>query len=83
MTGPEHYVQAENLLEHAASMLGTEVGQDGAGEMVARQQAVATMATAHAVLAVAAVLGMSAPLDIPDAQGWRDVAREPLTGPER
>jgi len=51
MSGPAHYAEAERLLEHAASMLATDVAPEDRAELVQRQAAVASMATAHAVLA--------------------------------
>lgn len=81
MTGPEHYALAENLLEHAASMLETNVAPEDRAELVARQAAVASMATAHALLAGAAATGLSAHLDIGDTNAWRDAAATRLGGP--
>ena len=48
MTGPQHYVAAEQLLEHAAAMLDTDVDPSRATELVQRQIAVATLGRAHA-----------------------------------
>jgi len=48
MTGPEHYHRAELLLDHAAGMLATNVSPEDRAELVQRQAAVASMATAHA-----------------------------------
>jgi hypothetical protein len=62
MTGPDHFRRAEQLLEHASAMLDTEVAPQDRAELVARQAAVATMADAHALLAAAAALGLSARL---------------------
>jgi hypothetical protein len=78
-SGPEHYRRAEQLLEHAAGMLAENVAREDVAELVARQAVVVSEASAHAVLAVAAVLGMSAPLDAPESQAWRDAARTHLT----
>jgi hypothetical protein len=72
MNGPQHFRQAEKLLEHAASMLDTDVAPEARAELVQRQAAVASMATAHAVLAAA--IGLSAHLDRADELAWRDVA---------
>jgi hypothetical protein len=74
MNGPQHFRQAEKLLEHAASMLDTDVAPEARAELVQRQAAVASMATAHAVLAAAAAIGLSAHLDRTDELAWRDVA---------
>jgi hypothetical protein len=74
MTGPEHYRRAEQLLEHAAAMLKADVAPEDSAELVQRQAAVASMATAHAVLAAAAAFGLSAHLDVSDTNAWRDVA---------
>ena len=41
----------------------------------------ATAAAAHAALALAAATGLSAHLDAPDTQAWRDVAATRITGP--
>ncbi len=62
MTGPEHYAAAERLLEHAATMLDADVGSERAAELVQRQIAVATVGQAHALLAAAAAIGLSARL---------------------
>jgi len=67
MTGPEHYQQAERLLEHASAMLDARVEPEMEGELVPRQAAVAAMASAHAVLALAAATGLSAHLDPADS----------------
>jgi hypothetical protein len=81
MTGPEHFRIAEALLEHAASMLDTDVASELAAGLVQRQAAVASMATAHAVLAAAAAIGLSAHQDPADTRAWRDVAATRVTGP--
>jgi hypothetical protein len=78
VTGPAHYKLSEQLLEHAASMLSTDVAPEDRAELVQRQAAVASMATAHAVLAGTAVAGLSAHLDTIDTQAWRQVAATPL-----
>jgi len=81
MTGPEHYRAAERLLEHAAGMLATNVAAEDRAELVQRQAAVASMASAHALLAAAATAGLSAHLDIGDTNAWRDAAGTRLGGP--
>ena len=78
MTGPEHYLEAERLLEHAARMLGTNVTPEECAELVARQAVVVNMAHAHAALADAAVAGLSAHLDTADTRAWRRAAGTPL-----
>jgi hypothetical protein len=83
MTGPEHFRTAEQLLDHAASMLDTDVAPEDRAELVQRQAAIASLATGHALLAAAAVIGLSAHLDALDTQAWRDVASTRLTGPDR
>jgi hypothetical protein len=77
MTGPGHFREAERLLEHEASMLDIEVAPEDRAELVQRQAAVASMATAHAVLAAAAAIGLSAHLDRADERAWREVAASP------
>ena len=74
MTGPDHYELAEQLLKHAASMLDTDVAPGDRAELVARQAAVATMASAHAVLAAAAAIGLGGNLDRLDTEAWRKAA---------
>jgi hypothetical protein len=61
VTGPEHYAEAERLLEHArpAGTLGPR------SDLVARAQV-------HAVLALAAAVGTSA--DVAEAREWRRAA---------
>jgi hypothetical protein len=81
MNGPDHYRAAERLLEHAAGMLATDVAPEDRAELVQRQAAVASMATAHALLAAAATAGLSAHLDIGETSAWRDAAGTPLGGP--
>jgi hypothetical protein len=66
MNGPGHYQMAEQLLEHAAAMPDTEVAPEFRAELVQRQAAVATMAHAHAPLAAAVAIGLSAHLDVTD-----------------
>jgi hypothetical protein len=72
MNGPHHFRQAEKSLEYVASMLDTDVAPEDRAELVQRQAAVASIATAHAVLAAA--IGLSAHLDLADGLAWRDVA---------
>lgn len=78
MTGPEHYQQAELLLEHAGRTLAEHVGDEGMAELLQRQAVAIAMASAHAALAGAAVAGLSAHLDIIDTQAWRRAAGTPL-----
>jgi hypothetical protein len=78
MTGADHYLEAECLLVHAASMLDTDVHSDDRTELVARQGVIVAMATAHAALAGAAVAGLSAHLDPIDTQSWRRAAGTPI-----
>jgi hypothetical protein len=79
MTSTEHYLEAERLLERAASMLNTDVHPQDRAELVARQAVIVAMASAHAALADAAVAGLSAHLDTLDTQAWRRVAGAPLS----
>jgi hypothetical protein len=81
MTGPDHYHAAERLLEHAAEMLAADVAPEDRAELVQRQAAIASMATAHALLAAAATAGLSAHLDISETNAWRDAAATRLGGP--
>jgi hypothetical protein len=74
MTSTDHYVEAERLLEHAASMLNTDVHPQDRAELVARQAVIVAMASAHAALADAAMAGLSAHLDTAGTQAWRRVA---------
>jgi hypothetical protein len=78
MTSTDHYLEAERLLEHAASMLNTDVHPHDSAELVALQAAIIAMASAHAALADAAVAGLSAHLDTGDTQAWRRAAGTPL-----
>lgn len=55
-------------------MLEANVAPEDRAELVARQAAVASMATAHALLAAAAATGLSVHLDIGDTNAWRDAA---------
>jgi hypothetical protein len=74
VTGPQHYATAEQLLEHAATMLDADVDPQRAAELVQRQIAVATLGQAHALLAAAAAVGLSASMGPLDEQEWRDAA---------
>jgi hypothetical protein len=74
MTSTDHYLEAERLLEHAASMLNTDAHQEDRAELVARQAVTVAMASAHAVLAGGAVTGLSAYMDTADTQAWRRAA---------
>jgi len=76
MNGPARYRQAEQLLEHAAAMLGTDVAPEDNAELIHRQAAIATMAHAHALLAAAAAIALSAHLDWASA-GLAAVAQPP------
>jgi hypothetical protein len=78
MTGPDHYQQAEHLLEHAGRMLAEHVGDEGLAELLRRQVVTVAMASAHAALAGVAVAGLSAHLDTVDTQAWRRSAGTPL-----
>lgn len=78
MNGPQHFRQAEKLLEHAASTLDTDVAAADRAEPVQRQAAVASMAIAHTVLAAAAAIGLGAHLDTADSWAWRKAAGTPL-----
>jgi hypothetical protein len=70
------------LLEHAASMLDTNVAPEDRADLVQRQTAVASMATAHAVLAAAAVIDLSPHLDI-HVPEWSAAACSPGRQPSR
>ena len=65
MTGTDHYLEAERLIEHADAMLNADVHPQDRAELVARQSVIVAMASAHATLADAAVTGLSAHLDPP------------------
>ncbi len=62
MTGAEHYGEAERLLEHASTMLDTDVHPADRAELLVRQAVIVAMAHPHAALADAAVTGPSGPL---------------------
>ena len=87
MNGPGHYRRAEELLEHAGQLLAANVAPEDRAELAARRADAASMAVAHALLAAAAVAGLSAPLDAAEAKAWRDVAgtpvMDPKSGPQR
>lgn len=71
---------SEQLLEHAASKLSTAVAPEDRDELIQRQAAVASMATAHAVLAAAAMLGLGLHLGRPDQRAWNATAATPVDG---
>lgn len=83
MTGPGHFRAAEQLGEHAASMLHTDVAPEDRVELIQHQAAIASMATGHALLAADAAIGLSAHLEPSDTRAWKDVAATRLTGPDR
>jgi hypothetical protein len=74
VNGPGHCKIAKELLEHAARMVDTDLAAEDRAELGQRQAAVATMATAHATLAQAVAVGMSAPMAQADERAWWDVA---------
>jgi hypothetical protein len=51
MTSTDHYLEAERLLEHAASMLSNDLHPQDSAELVARQAVIVAVASAHAALA--------------------------------
>jgi hypothetical protein len=59
-------------------MLDVAIAPEDRADLIARQAAIASMATAHAVLAAAAAIGLSAHLDATDASAWRHIARTPF-----
>lgn len=61
-------------------MLDTDVAPGDSAGLVQRQVAIAGMAAAHATLAAAAVLGLTAHLDPLGTEAWRDVASTDITG---
>ena len=67
-----HYAAAERLLQHAATMLDADVDPQRTAELVQRQIAVATLGQAHALLAAAAAVGLSASMGALGEQEWRD-----------
>jgi hypothetical protein len=64
MTGPDHYLAAERLQEHARAMAAADDSPDEAITAARVQRRMADLAEAqvHAALALAAVLGISAGL---------------------
>jgi hypothetical protein len=71
LTSTDHYLEVERLLEHAASMLNTDVHPQDRVDFVAREAVIVAMASAHAAVADAAVAGLSVHLDTADTQAWR------------
>jgi hypothetical protein len=72
MTGPQHYRAAEQLLEHATTMLDADVDPSRAAELIQRQIAVATLGQAHALLAAA--IGLQGAISSLDEREWREAA---------
>jgi hypothetical protein len=72
MTGPEHYSEAEALLEAVRQEHHGTLREHG-GELLA-------MAQVHATLAMAASVGLSAHLPVPDQHAWQEAAGSPCTG---
>jgi hypothetical protein len=80
MTSSDHYLEAERLLEHAAAMASQNVASDHLPELLGRQRLAVDMAAAHAMLAAAAVAGLSAHMDPADTREWRRPAGTPTGG---
>jgi len=82
MTGPEHYVAAERLQEHARVMADADASPDPqvTAERIWRRMADLADAQVHPTLALAAVLGLSADVGGLDMAAWRQAA---ATHPER
>ena len=76
MTGPEHYLAAERLQEHARAMAAVDDSPDEAVTAARVQRRIADLADAqvHALLALAAVLGLGADMGQTDERAWRKVA---------
>lgn len=81
MTGPEHYRQAERLIEQADEWPDADLGWKGdltAAERIARRDSDLAAAQVHATLALAAATGLNdAYCGKPDHdhRAWLDVAR--------
>jgi hypothetical protein len=74
VTSTDHYLEAERMLEHAATMAAQNVASADMAEILERQRLAVDMAAAHATLAAAAVAGLSAHMDPSDTREWRRVA---------
>ena len=76
MTGPEHYLAAERLQEHARALAAADDSPDAAETAARVQRRMADLAEAqlHATLALAAAVSLSAHLDAPDGLAWREAA---------
>ena len=72
MTGPEHYREAEVLLDGMRQHREAAVHE--------RIDNLLAEAQLHATLALAASLGLSANLPMPDQQAWQQVAGSPFMG---
>ena len=77
MTGADHYRAAEQLQQHARAVMEAtqgpfaEISPDERARLRADDLADAQV---HALLALAAVFGLSADLPFPDATAWREAA---------
>jgi hypothetical protein len=78
VTSTDHYLEAERMLEHAATMAAQNVASADMAEILERQRLAVDMAAAHATLAAAAVAGLSAHMDPSDTREWRRVAGTPI-----
>ena len=76
ISATQHYLAAERLQEHARALAAVDESPDAAetAARVQRRMADLADAQAHAALALAAVLGLSAHLGAGDAPEWRDAA---------
>lgn len=72
MTGPEHYREAETLLE-VLRQHREPVDREPMDNLLAAAQV-------HATLALAASIGLSANLSMPDQHAWQQAAGPVLSG---
>jgi hypothetical protein len=78
MTSTDHYLEAERLLEHAATVAAQNVAPGDMAELLEQQRLAVDMAAAHATLAAPAVAGLSAHMDPSDTREWRRVTGTPI-----
>jgi hypothetical protein len=79
MTSTDHYLEAERMLEHAATMAAENVAPEDVPELLQRQALAVNMAVAHGLLAAAAAIGLSAKMGVADESVWRETAGTRLT----
>lgn len=80
MTGPDHYLAAQRLQEHVRALAAADDSPDPAvtAERIQRRMADLAEAQVHALLALAAAVGLGSDMGQADERAWREVAATPI-----